>query len=758
MRIGVRIEMRGIVQGVGFRPWICRVAHAEGIAGRVRNDAAGVTVEAFGAAPALERFLRQLSAPPAAAEISELRTVDIPDADLQTFEIEATRDGDDFRISIPADLATCPDCLAEVFDPGNRRFRYPFTNCTNCGPRFTICREAPYDRPATTMASFTMCPDCQREYDTESDRRFHAQPNACPVCGPRLLLATPQGDDLASADPLAELAALLRSGAIVAIKGIGGFHLACDATSSAAVNALRRRKHRDEKPFAVMVRDLDEAARLAVVGHAERTLLASIERPIVLVARREPCDLADEIAPRNPMVGLMLPYTALHHLLMRELGRPMVLTSGNVSEEPIAYTNAEALERLASIADLFLLHDRDIVTRCDDSVARIISNRPVVFRRSRGYVPKPVAVTPPFDVPVLACGALLKNAFCIGAGDSAFLGPHIGDLENLETYTSFQESIARMMRFLRVRPEIVAYDLHPDYMSTRYALEQLEVRHIGVQHHHAHIASATAEHGLSGPVIGVAYDGTGYGTDGTAWGGEVMLADDQSFERVATFRAVPLPGGDAAIRHPWRIALALLDDTFDGNAPLDAFLLFSGRQMREVAAVRQLIAHRVQSPLAHGVGRYFDGIGALALARADARFEGQVALEWNGIADPDESGLYGFEIDRRHTPWVIDLRPMVADVVRDLLPGQPAAIISARFHNTLAHATAVVVGEILRERGKFPVVLTGGCFQNARLAESVERRLANNAAVYLHQRVPPGDGGIALGQAVIAAAIARHQG
>ncbi len=756
MREGRRIEMRGVVQGVGFRPWICRLARAKGVYGRVRNDAAGVTIEAFGTKQALESFLRQLETPPPAAEIHELHAVGIPDENVETFEIAETTDGDELRISIPADLATCPECVAEIFDPDNRRFRYAFTNCTNCGPRFTICDDAPYDRSATTMDRFRMCPECQREYDDETNRRFHAQPNACPVCGPRLRLCSPRGDDVESSDPIAAAAAAIESGQIVAIKGLGGFHLACDATDDDAVNRLRLRKRRDEKPFAVLVQDLEAAERIAVLSDADRALLTSVARPIVLLPRREGCELAQEIAPRNPLVGLMLPYTPLHHLLIRETARPIVMTSGNVSEEPIAYTNTEALERLGDIADLFLIHDRDIVTRCDDSVARVISYRPTVLRRSRGYVPNSVRVSPPFEAPVLACGALLKNTFCIGVGDAAFLGPHIGDLENLETYTSFEESIARMTRFLRVSPEIVAYDLHPDYLSTRYALAQVEMRQIGVQHHHAHIASAMAEHGLTGPVIGVAYDGTGYGTDGTAWGGEVMIADYAWFERLATFRPVPLAGADVAIRQPWRIALALVQDTFNGQAPLDAFVVFSSRPMREVEAVRQMIAHRVQSPLAHGVGRYFDGIAALALGRADSHFEGQLAMEWNNIADPVHTGAYDYVLDRRQRPWVIDLRPMISDIVRDLLVGVPAATIAAGFHNTLVEATAQTIAEIFHERGKLPVVLTGGCFQNARLAEGVERAPAIQTAVYLHHRVPPGDGGIALGQAVIAGAIARR--
>jgi hydrogenase maturation protein HypF len=433
------------------------------------------------------------------------------------------------------------------------------------------------------------------------------------------------------------------------------------------------------------------------------------------------------------------------------------MTSANLSQEPLAYRNDEALERVGSIADLFLMHNRDIEAPCDDSVARVIAGRPVVLRRARGYVPRSIAVSSPFDETVLACGALLKNTFCIGHGDAAYLGPHIGDLENLETYQAFQDSIARMERFLRVTPEVIAHDLHPDYMSTAYALARPECTKIAVQHHHAHIASAMAEHALRGPVLGVAYDGTGYGTDGTAWGGEVMVVRDDGFERLATLRGIRLAGGDAAIRHPWRIALALVEDAFDGRPPLDSLPLFSGIPAQDLVVVRQMIAAAFRSPTAHGAGRYFDGIGSLVLGRPDARYEGQIAMEWNGVAEPSERGRYYYEIDRHGSPWTIDLRPMVQGVVRDGLADVPAPIISARFHNTIVAATAEVVRAAAREHGTLPVVLTGGCFQNPRLAESLADDLASQFSVHLHGRVPPGDGGIALGQAVVAAAVARAE-
>ncbi len=755
-RLGRRIEVRGIVQGVGFRPWIYRLATEEGLAGHVRNDATGVIIEAFGSEEALNTFMSRIegSGPPAAV-IRELHSCLIPPAQVDAFRIVQSSETAERRISIPPDLATCPKCLSELFDPANRRYRYPFINCTNCGPRFTIARDVPYDRAATTMAGFRMCPACQREYDTVLDRRFHAQPNACADCGPQLLLMTPDGNLLEHDDPISAVAGALKAGLLVAIKGLGGFHLACDATSPEAVQRLRARKRRDEKPFAVMVSDLVQADEIAMLTGEERRLLTSVERPIVLVRRREPCTLTGEVAPRNPLVGLLLPYTPLHHLLMSDTGRPLVMTSGNLSEEPIAYRNQEALGRLSGIADLFLMHDRDIETRSDDSVARIIAGHPSLLRRARGYVPRPIAVSPGFDVPVLACGAMLKNTFCIGTGDSAYLGPHIGDLENLETYRSFEESVARMERFLHVAPEVIAYDLHPAYMSTAYALDRPEIVKIGVQHHHAHVASAMAEHALTGPVIGVAYDGTGHGTDGTAWGGEVLVARYKTFDRVATLRPIALAGADAAIRHPWRIALALLEDAFDGQPPLGDLGLFANVRREDVLVIRQMIAQRFRTPLAHGAGRYFDGVGSLVLAKTESRYEGQIALVWNVVADPTEEQPYSYEIDRQRSPWTVDLRPMIREIVRDLLADVSAPTISARFHNTIVVATADVVSSVGKMYGVLPVVLTGGCFQNTRLAEGLAAKLAQQFTIHLHREVPPGDGGLALGQAVVAAAIAR---
>jgi hydrogenase maturation protein HypF len=754
---GRRILVRGTVQGVGFRPWIYRLAVEEGLSGRVRNDARGVTIEAFGRPRALEAFRRRLGleAPPAAL-LREVREERIPAEPLPGFAIVPSEGEGARRVSIPPDLATCPECLREVRDPADRRHLYPFTNCTHCGPRFTIARDVPYDRAATTMAGFAMCPACRREYEDPLDRRFHAQPVACPDCGPRVRLLDASGGRAVgdARDAIGTAARALLDGRIVAVKGLGGYHLACDATSPGAVSLLRERKQRDEKPFAVMVGTLDDARRVGTLDRAEERLLASVERPILLVRQRPGSGLAPEVAPGNPLVGLILAYTPLHHLLLEAAGRPLVMTSGNLSEEPMAAQDQEALARLSGIADLFLAHDREIENRCDDSVARVIAGRPTVLRRSRGYVPRAVPLRRAVRRPVLACGAHLKNAFCLAAGDEAWLGPHVGDLDNLEATRAFEEQVERLQRFLGIRPEVIAHDLHPDYASTRYALARPEPVKVGVQHHHAHVASAMGEHGLGGPVLGLAWDGTGYGTDGTAWGGELLLVQGGSFERLATLRPLRLAGSDEAIRQVWRIALAALDDAFDGTPPLERLRLFDSVSPRDVAVVRRMAARGLHSPLAHGAGRYFDALGALGLSRPRATYEGQVALEWNLAAADAESGTYPFDLGEQGGLVEADLRPLVRALVADLVAGLGHHRVSARFHEAMADVAAALVRRAAGVHGPMPVVLTGGCFQNARLAEGVKRRLAGDFDVRLHGEVPPGDGGIALGQALVADAVA----
>ena len=740
--IGRRIEIRGTVQGVGFRPWVYRIAHELGVAGRVHNHARGVTVEAFAADDVVERLIAQLREPPLPARVRDVVAAPIAWEGTTEFVIVHSAEGGPRALSIPPDLATCPACEREIRDPLDRRHGYAFTNCTACGPRFTIATGVPYDRPATTMAPFAMCPTCQREYGDPRDRRFHAQPNACPVCGPALALWSRTGAALAG-DPIAGAAARLVRGEIVAVKGLGGFHLACDATSEATLATLRARKHRDEKPFAVMVADLAAARDLAWLTPEDAALLTSPERPIVLVARRAGATLARGVAPETDLVGLLLPYTPLHHLLLAAVGRPLVMTSANPRDEPICADNAEAVARLADLADAFLVHDRAIAMRCDDSVARVIAGRPTLIRRARGYVPRAIALAQPVARPVLAVGGQLKNTFCLAVGDSAYLGPHIGDLDNLATLELFEAAIARMEDLLQVRPEVIAHDLHPGYLATQYALGRDGVARVGVQHHHAHVASAMAEHGLRGPVIGVAYDGTGWGTDGTAWGGEILVGDAASYERSATFRPVALAGGDLAIREPWRIALALVDDALGEAAPVARLPVFAGRP---VAVVRGMIRGAINAPRARGVGRLFDGIAALALARPTASYEGQLAIAWNLAAD-GEHGRYPFAI----TAGEVDLRPLVRAVVADVLAGEPPAAIAARFHATLVAATVDRVRAAVERHGRLPVVLTGGVFHNPLLVEGVRAGLAD-LEVHTHGEVPPGDGGLALGQAVVAAA------
>jgi len=622
---GRHIEIRGVVQGVGFRPWVWQLATRHRVTGRVWNDARGVQIDAFGGD--LDRFLDRLSSEaPAAARVREIEWRTIAAEDAATFEIVASESTAAPRTTIPPDLATCDDCLAEILDPKNRRHRYAFTNCTKCGPRYSIVRGAPYDRAKTTMATFAMCGACRAEYDDPADRRFHAQPNACPTCGPQLFAVTPGGREIDAADPIGFAARTIRAGMTVAIKGLGGYHLACDATAPVSVQRLRERKRREVKPLAVMVRDLDAASRLAFISDAEARLLTSAERPIVLLRKKPDATLAAEVTGENPLVGVFLPYTPMHHLLLRDVAVPLVMTSGNLAEEPMVHRDADAFAQLANVADLFITHNRAIESRIDDSVVRVIDDAPAVFRRARGYVPRGIDVVRPFAEPVLACGAHLKNTFCIGSGHAAFLGPHIGDLETVETLTAYENAIVKMKEFVGVEPKLLAHDLHPDYFSTRYALAQDGVRTVGVQHHHAHIASAMAEHRLDGDVVGIAYDGTCYGTDGTAWGGEVLIASFEGFERFATFRPIPLAGGDQAIRQVWRIALALLDEAFDGAPPLHALPLFDAIPRGGIDAVRRMIATRVNAPLARGVGRLFDALGAIALAMPDARYEGEVAF------------------------------------------------------------------------------------------------------------------------------------
>ncbi len=751
---GLRIHVTGVVQGVGFRPFVYALAQRLALTGWVRNTAGGVEIEVDGSPVALQAFVDGLSreAPPL-ARIDQIAAEASHAQGFGAFSILASQpDAESFQPIAP-DVGICQDCLRELRDPTDRRYRYPFINCTNCGPRFTIITDIPYDRPNTTMRTFDLCPACAAEYGDPSDRRFHAQPVACPTCGPRIWLESRGEQTHAGEAALQAARRLLAGGSIVAIKGLGGFHLAVDALNADAVDRLRQRKLRVDKAFALMLPDLQAIERHCLLGEAERKLLSGWERPIVVCRRRPDSAIAAAAAPGQNTLGVMLPYTPLHHLLIEaEPGFPqaLVLTSGNLSEEPIATDNDQARQSLHALADAFLMHDRPIHVRCDDSVVRAFENHEYPLRRSRGFAPYPVHL--PWAPPsILGAGPELKNTFCLTRDAYAFLSQHIGDLENLTTYEFFQQTIAHMRRILAVRPELIACDLHPDYLSTRFAREQTELPVIAVQHHHAHIVSAMAEHHIEGPVIGVACDGTGYGPDGTVWGGEVLVAEAGGFERAAHLACVAMPGSAAAIKEPWRMAVSYLEDAYGDAWPdIDLPMLKEAGESK-TRIVREMIARRVNSPLTSSLGRLFDGVAALAGIRGKVSYEGQAAMELEMAAADDPSEAYEFAVEGQ-TPIRILPAPVIRGVVQDLGRRVPLPVISARFHNTVVRMLAEVCARIGRERGLKRVVLSGGVFQNARLLSDLIPALTSRGfEVYSHRLVPTNDGGIALGQAVAAA-------
>jgi hydrogenase maturation protein HypF len=707
-----RFRVTGVVQGVGFRPWVYGVAERHGLAGFVLNDGHGVVIEAEGepaALRALEAALR-LDAPPL-AHVESLVGEPVPPTGETGFAIAESREDGRPTALIPADAATCDACLRELFDPADRRHRYPFITCTHCGPRFTIVRRAPYDRPNTTMAGFPLCEDCRREYEDPADRRFHAEPIACPACGPRLSM------------PLEEAVAVLRGGGILAVKGLGGFHLACDASDDAAVARLRARKVREDKPFAVMAAD---PGALVSLEPGAGDLLSSAARPIVLLRRRADTAVAPSVAPGSPWLGVMAPYTPLHHLLLTDFGGPLVMTSGNRSDEPIAVEDADARARLGDIADAFLGHDRPIHRRCEDSVLR--PGLPI--RRSRGLAPAPLALPVAAARPIVAAGAELKSTFCVASGDRAHLSPHLGDLESAAAHEAFRADLALYLEMLGVRPDVIAHDLHPEYLSTKWALEQ-DAETIGVQHHHAHAAACLAEHGESGPALAVVLDGTGYGPDGTLWGGELLRCDLAGFERVAHLEPVPLPGGEAAVREPWRVAASYLE-----------------RAGRPVAferwpLVRQTL--KVNAPLSSGAGRLFDAVAALLGVRDRVTYEGQAAIELEHLAGRAAAEPYACRL----AGGVIHGADLVRAAHDDLDVGRPREHIAAAVHEGLAAAFAAACEQAAQPR---TVVLSGGCMQNLRLIEALRSRLRQlGFRVLSHRRVPPNDGGISYGQAAVAA-------
>jgi hydrogenase maturation protein HypF len=741
----IRVQILGLVQGVGFRPFVYRLANDLGLAGWVNNSPEGVTIEAQGGRLSLDTFLTRLSAErPPLSVLQSLEVVHLDPAPYRTFEIRESEARGERRALLMPDIATCDACIKEISDKTYRRYLYPFTNCTNCGPRFSIVAGLPYDRPLTTMAGFPMCADCRAEYENPADRRFHAQPIACPACGPKVYLWDRQGRELAREDAaLRQAEEAIREGKIVALKGLGGFQLVCDARNAQAVGELRRRKRREEKPFALLAPSLDAVRALCEVSAVEERLLRSPAAPIVLLRRKPDAAVADAVAPGNPSLGVMLPYTPLHHLLLADLGFPVVATSGNLCEEPIVTDEREAVRRLSGLADLFLVHDRPIARHVDDSIVRVIAGRETVLRRARGYAPLPILLKA--DVPpTLAVGAHLKNTLAFTSGRRVFLSQHIGDLENEEALVAFRRAVADLPRIYGLTFDRVAADLHPDYVSTRQA-DRSGLPKFGVQHHVAHVLACLVENEVDGPALGVAWDGVGLGTDGSIWGGEFFRVEEGDARRVAHLRSFPLPGGEAAIREPRRSALGLAFEAFGPSARLPAGL-FSEEELRVLLAALE----RGTSVLwTTSAGRLFDAVASLAGLCQRSAFEGQAAMRLEFAADgaePDEPAeAYPLPLLRRDGVLVLDWEPMLRELRSDLDSGSPVGRVSSRFHDALAEAITAVA----REQGLPCVALSGGCFQNRRLTEETVRRLeAAGFRPYLHQRVPPNDGGIALGQAV----------
>jgi hydrogenase maturation protein HypF len=766
VRGALRLHLAGVVQGVGFRPFVHRLALRHGLAGWVLNAAGDVQIEIEGGPEELEAFVRALrSEAPPLARIEQLQAEPRLPSGLQTFTIRESRDEPDRRQPVSPDVALCAACERELFNLANRRYRYPFITCTDCGPRFTVIDAMPYDRGRTSMRKFQQCAECLREYRSPADRRYHSETNSCPACGPRLWLEAspenPPSPEGRGGQGVRTAAELLAAGKIVAIKGLGGFHLAVDATNEPAVARLRARKHREAKPLAVMVRTLAEARDLAEVSSAEAALLRSAERPIVLLKRltdpgREP-GVASSVAPGLDTLGVMLAYTPLHHLLLDEVKRPLVMTSGNQSEEPIATDNADARKRLAGIADAFLLHDREIVSRYDDSVVRLAGDLPVLLRRARGYAPLPVDLPFASPRPLAAVGPHLKNTFTLVHGARAYVSQHIGDLENLETLEHFQATLAAYKRLFRIKPEVAVRDLHPGYLSTRVAAELGLERTIAVQHHHAHVAAVLAEHGVTEPGVGVAYDGTGYGDDGHVWGAEILVADLAGYRRAAHLRYAPLPGGDLGARAPWRAALGYL--SLEPNAAPTFARAFAAVTRAERAVAERQIAQGLNAPLASSMGRLFDAAAAILGVRSAARYEGQAAMELEALSGARVARPLPFPLvgdgDGR---WILDPVPLLAALGKGLAAGADPADLAAAFHESVAAATDDLVARIAAHAGVRTVALGGGCFQNARLLVSIRARLeARGLRVLVPCRLGPNDGAVSYGQAAVAAAVLRRE-
>src|SRR3989339_474035 len=762
----MQISANGLVQGVGFRPYIYNLAAKLSLAGFVQNNTNGIFIDVEGCDNAVNEFLACLvKSPPPHAIIEDLQYTSLPPKGCKDFIIEESAIKENNATMICADIATCHDCLKELFDLGDRRYRYPFINCTNCGPRFTIVKDIPYDRINTTMSDFHMCHDCSSEYYDPKNRRFHAQPNACSSCGPQLKLLNNEGFAVQTQDPISTVCTLLQDGKIVAVKGLGGYHIACDAMNSKSVSLLRKRKYREDKPFAVMMENIETVNKFCIVNAKEEALLLSTQRPIVLLKKKSNCAIPHDIAPDNLYLGVMLPYTPLHHIIIKESGLSLVMTSGNVSDEPIAYKDNEALERLKGIADYFLVHDREIFMRCDDSVVKVVEDKETIIRRSRGYAPFPVRLQYAFPKPVLACGAFLKNTFCLARGNHAFLSHHIGDLENTETMNSYETAIEHYKRLFSIEPEVIAYDLHPEYLSTKYALAQNDdILKIGVQHHHSHIVSCMAENNIHDKVIGVAFDGLGYGDDGKFWGGEFLITDFSGYERAAHLDYVPMPGGEQAIKEPWRMAISYLYQIYGNDIPSIITPLtphFAGETKTtldhpKIKVLLKMLSQRIHCPLTSSMGRLFDGVASLLDLQHSVNYEGQAAIKLESIVDEHIIEHYPFDINsnvgtRCSVSFIIQWQPVIKKIIEDMQHKTSIPIISARFHNSVVEMVVQVCTMLRNSKGINDIVLSGGIFQNNFLLSRLVKKLKlQGFTVYSHKKVPSNDGGISLGQAVIA--------
>ncbi len=769
MKKALRIIVKGVVQGVGFRPFIYQIAHKHNMTGSVLNSSEGVIIEVEGTQSDLDVFQADISkkAPPRSV-IQSIDTEKIESLGVSDFTIKKSREKpEEFQLISP-DISICDDCRSELFDVKDRRYRYPFINCTNCGPRFTIIKDIPYDRPKTTMKKFTMCDKCQAEYDDPMNRRFHAQPNACAVCGPEVRFVVRRSETkeetlAVGEEAIGKTVEALRRGDVVAIKGLGGFHLACDASSEEAVTKLRTRKRRYGKPLAIMVFDLERAEKLCYVNEQEKELLSSPVRPIVLLERKESDMIAGGVAPNNSYLGVMLPYTPLHYLLLHDTDLELVMTSGNLSEEPIAAENEEGLRRLGHIADSFLLHNRDIYSRYDDSVVRVVDGRTIMVRRARGYAPYPVTLPFSVEKEILAVGGELKSTFCLLKDRYAFVSQHIGDMENAETFEHYENTLELYEKLFRVKPEIVAYDMHPEYFTTKLALGIKGLKKVAVQHHHAHIASCLAEHGLYKNVIGVSFDGTGYGTDNTIWGGEFLVCDMKQFERVGYLRQVRLPGGEVAIKKPYRMAFSYLY-SFLGDEYEELDIDFKKRlDAVEVEIMKNQVDKGLLSPLTSSAGRLFDAVSSLIGIRDEIDFEGQAAIEMEMTADKNVDSSYEFTVqslersnkdpeDRTvDSPLVVDTEKVIRGIIDDLIGDLPIPVMAAKFHNTVVALIVSVCKQLREKTGLDAVAISGGVFQNNLLTIKLIRELkAQSFDVIQHKEVPVNDGGISLGQAVIA--------